>query len=252
MTGNGCFFPLIEGIFIFQKVWYDISMKLSERLNAVKEFIPHGSAVADIGADRGELSLELISSGTSPKVILADISAKSLDRAKVLFGEREERKKAEFRVGDGLAVLSPGEVDVAVFAGMGGPTICGILENSPEVVSSLKGMVIQAMGNSDKVRRTLLEMGFCLKAEAMVEEEGQFYFILCAVPGEQRLDETEIYAGPCLLQQKDETLKRYLTEEKEKARRILTVLREKGEGFRRQEQLEAELNRIAAAEERMK
>ena len=252
MAGNGRFFPLTAGIFIFQKVWYDISMKLSQRLNAVKEMIPRGSVVADIGADRGELSLELIASGVSPKVILADISAKSLERAKVLFGEREERKKAEFRVGDGLAVLRPGEADAAVFAGMGGPTICEILKNSPEVVSSLKTMVIQAMGNSDKVRRTLLEMGFCLKAEAMVEEEGQFYFILCAVPGEQRLDETEIYAGPCLLQQKDETLKRYLTEEKEKARRILTVLREKGEGFRRQEQLEAELNRIAAAEERMK
>ena len=227
-------------------------MKLSQRLNAVKEYIPAGSVVADIGADRGELSLELIASGVSPKVILADISAKSLDRAKVLFGEREERAKAEFRVGDGLAVLSPGEVDVAVFAGMGGPTICGILKNSPEVVSSLKCMVIQAMGNSDKVRRTLLELGFCLKAESMVEEDGQYYFILCAVPGEQRLDETEIFAGPWLLRRKDETLKRYLTEEKEKNRRILALLEKKGEGIPRQEQLKEELAQIAAAEERMK
>ena len=100
--------------------------------------IPRGSVVADIGADRGELSLELIASGVSSRVILADISAKSLERAKVLFGEREERKKAEFRVGDGLAVLRPGEADAAVFVGMGGPTICEILKNSPEVVSSLK------------------------------------------------------------------------------------------------------------------
>ena len=89
MAGNGCFFPLTAGIFIFQKVWYDISMKLSQRLNAVKEMIPRGSVVADIGADRGELSLELIASGVSSRVILADISAKSLERAKVLFGERE-------------------------------------------------------------------------------------------------------------------------------------------------------------------
>ena len=227
-------------------------MKLSERLNAVKEFVPHGSVVADIGADRGELSLELISSGIAPKVILADISAKSLERAKVLFGEREETKNAEFRVGDGLKVLKPGEVDVAVFAGMGGPTICMILENSPAVVSSLKGMIIQAMGNSDKVRKTLLDMGFALKGESMVEEEGQFYFILYAVPGEQTMDETELFAGPFLLKEKNAVLQRYLQIEKEKAQRILNLLQEKGEGMARQQQLQAEIDRIDRAEERMK
>ncbi|MBQ4092376.1 MAG: SAM-dependent methyltransferase [Firmicutes bacterium] len=218
----------------------------------MKEFVPHGSVVADIGADRGELSLELISSGIAPKVILADISAKSLERAKVLFGEREEKNNAEFRVGDGLKVLKPGEVDVAVFAGMGGPTICMILENSPAVVSSLKGMIIQAMGNSDKVRKTLLDMGFALKGESMVEEEGQFYFILYAVPGEQTMDETELFAGPFLLKEKNAVLQRYLQIEKEKAQRILNLLQEKGEGMARQQQLQAEIDRIDRAEERMK
>lgn len=236
---------------ILRDLWYTVAMKLSERLNAVKQYVPQGSVVADIGADRGELSLELISSNIAPKVILADISAKSLERAKVLFGEREEKKNAEFRVGDGLKVLTPGEVDVAVFAGMGGPTICMILENSPAVVSSLKGMIVQAMGNSDKVRETLLSMGFMLKGETMVEEEGQFYFILYAVPGEQKLDETELFAGPYLLKEKNEVLKRYLRIEKEKAQRILSLLESKGEGLPRQRQLKAEIEQICRAEERM-
>lgn len=234
------------------KVWYDTCMKLSERLDAVKQYIDPGAAVADIGADRGELSLELIRSGIASKVILADISAKSLERAKVLFGERRERAQAEFRVGDGLAVLRPGEVDTAVFAGMGGPTISTILKNSPEVVASLKSMVIQAMGNSDKVRQTLLELGFCLKGETLLEEDGQFYFILHAVPGEEELDETELFAGPRLLAAKDPVLRRYLALEKEKARHILTFLVEKGEGLPRQQQLKSTLQQIAAVEERMK
>lgn len=227
-------------------------MKLSERLNAVKEYIPSGSVVADIGADRGELSLELLTAGVASRVILADISAKSLQRAKNLFGERAERAKAEFRVGDGLTVLQPGEVDVAVFAGMGGPTICTILENSKEVVSALRGMVIQAMGNSDKVRESLRRLNFALTGETMVEEEGQFYFILYAVPGAQDLDEIELFAGPFLLARKDPTLKRYLALEKEKARRILKLLMEKGEGIPRQQKLKAEIEKITAAEERMK
>lgn len=232
-------------------MWYDRGMKLSERLNAVKEFVPWGATVADIGADRGELSLELIASGLASGVILADISAKSLERAKTLFGERKEREKAEFRVGDGLTVLRPGEVDVAVFAGMGGPTICTILENSPKVVASLRGMILQAMGNSDMVRRTLLRLGFALKGETMVEEEGQFYFILYAVPGEQALDEDEIFVGPFLLAEKNEVLRRYLCREKEKALAILGLLEEKGEGAARCEELKKVIAQIVRVEERM-
>lgn len=226
-------------------------MKLSERLNAVKEFVPRGVRVADIGADRGELSLELIASGVASNVILADISSKSLERAKNLFGVREERKKAEFRVGDGLKVLKSGEVDIAIFAGMGGPTICGILEHSPDVVASLKGMIIQAMGNSDKVRSTLLRLGFALKGEAMVEEEGQFYSILYAIPGEQILDDDEIFVGPFLLAEKNPVLCRYLQVEKEKSLRILHLLEEKGEGHARCEELKAAIAKIVRVEERM-
>ena len=44
----------------------------------------------------------------------------------------------------------------------------------------------------------------------------------------------------------------YLAAEKEKCRRILALLEQKGEGIPRQEQLKAELAKIAAAEERMK
>lgn len=227
-------------------------MRLSERLNAVKQYVPYGSVVADIGADRGELSFALLQEEIAPKVILADISPRSLERAKTLFAEKPEAERAEFRVGNGLQVLAPNEADVAVFAGMGGPTICGILENSPEVVSSLKGMILQAMGNSDKVRRTLFSMGFALAGETFLEEEGQYYTILYAVPGKQEADEVEIFAGPLLLKEKNATLIRYFDEEKMKAQRLLDRLEAKGEGKTRCEELRREIALIQTAEERMK
>lgn len=226
-------------------------MKLSKRLNAVKEYIPAGSVVADIGADRGELSYVLIEEGVSPHVILADISKKSIARAERLFAGTDALAKAEFRVGDGLRVLRPGEADLAVFAGMGGPTICSILEQSPEVVSSLKGMIIQSMGNSDLVRRTLMRLDFCLEDEMMIEEEGQFYTILYAVPGKMSADEIEIFAGPFLLKKGDATLKQYLAREAEKSTRILEMLEAKGEGIPRQMELKAYLKLLNAAAERM-
>ena len=140
---------------------------------------------------------------------------------------------------------------MAVFAGMGGPTICSILEQSPEVVSTLKGMIIQSMGNSDLVRRTLMQLEFCLKDEIMIEEEGQFYTILYGVPGKMSLDETEVFAGPFLLKKGDATLKQYLLREAEKATSLLKMLEAKGEGVSRQKELRAYLTLLKAAAERM-
>jgi tRNA (adenine22-N1)-methyltransferase len=226
-------------------------MKLSERLNAVKQYIPQGIVVADIGADRGELSLYLLQENIAKKVILTDISEKSLYRAKQLFAGKKEAENADFRVGDGLAVLVPGEAEYAVFAGMGGLTIQKILTNAPDVAASLQGLIIQAMGNSNKVRAYLHEIGFAIIQETMILEENQYYTIIYACPGQQVLSPTEIFAGPCLLAKSDPLLKAYLNEEKKKAQAVLDRLLQRGEGASRREELTAYLRQIATAEREM-
>ncbi len=226
-------------------------MKLSQRLHAIKEYLPHGLVVADIGADRGELSLCLLKEGIAQKVILADISEKSLSRAKEFFAEEKEEERAEFRIGDGLSVLAPKEADYAVVAGMGGPTICEILSDRPGVTAALRGLVIQAMGNSDKVRALLNLMGFRIAGETMIFEEGQYYIIIHAVPGEQVLSPTDVFAGPCLLARKDPLLMAYLKEEQAKAQAILIRLKKRGKGRIRQEELNVYLKQIEIAKRRM-
>ena len=226
-------------------------MKLSKRLSLVASFVPKGSVVADIGADRGELSYYLLKEGIAEKAILTDISPRSLDRAKRFFAGKEEEAAADFRVGDGLSVISPFEADAAVLAGMGGLTIADILQHDEETARSLSVLVIQAMGNSDKVRSCLRSLGFTLSDEAMVEEEGQFYTILRAVPGDDDWDEVELFAGPVLLRKKDETLKRWLDRERIKSEALLKRLSERGEGEKRRSALTEKLSLIAAAEKRL-
>lgn len=226
-------------------------MKLSKRLSTVKQYIPHSSVVADIGCDRGELSMALLREGIADKVILIDISPQSLHRAEQFFEDTEEYAKAVFRVGDGVRVLAPYEAEYTVFAGMGGLTICDILQKGADVISTLKGMVLQAQGNSDKVRKLLAETGFRLEAESMVKEDGKYYTVLFAVPGTMALDETELFAGPFLLKSRDSVLKAYFNEEKEKSRRILAELVKNGQGEPRQAELRRYLSLIEAAEKRM-
>ena len=226
-------------------------MKLSQRLNAIKEYLPSCLVVADIGADRGELPLALLKDGIAQKVILADVSENSIRRAKELFAEEKETARADFRVGDGLSVLAPKEVEYAIFAGMGGLTICEILAHRPGVTAALRGLVIQAMGNSDKVRALINSMGFRIAGETMVFEEGQYYIIIHAVQGEQVLSPTDIFAGPCLLTQRDPLLRAYLNAEKARAQAVLVKLKKKGKGRFRQEELNVYLKQIEIAKRKM-
>lgn len=226
-------------------------MRLSERLTAVKNYVPRGHIVADIGADRGELSFQLLHEGIVPGVILSDISAKSIKRAESLFSDKNEAEFAEFRVGSGLSVLKPGEVETAVFAGMGGFTIRDILIADTDVVRSLKTMVIQAMGNTHVVRKTVLSLGFIVKSEVMLLEEGQYYTVLLCIPGEQTLDDTELFAGPCLIREKSTVLLNYLREEYAKENALLKYLETRGEGEKRREELRKKILLIEDSVKRM-
>ncbi|MEL7656216.1 MAG: tRNA (adenine(22)-N(1))-methyltransferase TrmK, partial [Bacillota bacterium] len=57
-------------------------IKLSDRLQKIADFIDQGESVADIGTDHGFLPISLWETGKSPHVILSDINAGPLDKAR--------------------------------------------------------------------------------------------------------------------------------------------------------------------------
>lgn len=88
----------------------------------------------------------------------------------------------DLRLGDGLSVLSPGEADVIVIAGMGGDTIAGILAAAPW---SRDGplLLLQPMSRVCELRRWLPEQGYAVRAETLVQDKGVLYPILSAAGG---------------------------------------------------------------------
>ena len=56
-------------------------VKLSERLMLIAEQIKKNEIAADIGTDHGFLPMYLADESICPKVILADVSTGSLDKA---------------------------------------------------------------------------------------------------------------------------------------------------------------------------
>ena len=117
--------------------------RLTDRLQLLADQIENGETMADIGTDHGFLPLYLWQQGISPAVIMCDISEPSLAKAKAAAGALQFGRELDFRAGDGLNVLAPGEVDVIVIAGMGGLLIRDILSDDLEKTRSFSKFILQ-------------------------------------------------------------------------------------------------------------
>ena len=106
---------------------------LDARLSAAAELVRPGEPVADIGCDHGKLTAVLAASGRYPKVIGADLRPGPLAKAEQTLEYAGCKDRAELRLGDGLSVLSAGEVGSIVLAGVSAQTTWEIIEKAPWV-----------------------------------------------------------------------------------------------------------------------
>lgn len=146
-------------------------IKLSDRLQLMADKIQQGETMADIGTDHGFLPIYLKLSGKSPKVILADISLPSLDKARAnVQAFAPEEPDIDFRAGDGLSVMEAREVNSVVIAGMGGKLIRDIMAKDTEHTCSFDKFILQPRIGQGHLRKWLVENGFKIISEDVVTE----------------------------------------------------------------------------------
>ena len=145
-------------------------IKLSQRLQAIADMVPAGVKVADIGTDHGFLPCYLAQSGKAEQVIACDVNAQPLALAQKNIADYNVADKVSTRLGDGLAVIKPGEVDVVTIAGMGGALMIDILDASPLVVDRLKRIVLQPNVGAEAVRIWAEKNRWQIVAEELVKE----------------------------------------------------------------------------------
>lgn len=159
--------------------------------------------VADIGSDHAYLPVWLILQDKADFVVAGEIQAGPREAASRTVREAALEDCIAVRLGDGLAVLQPGEVGTVVIAGMGGTAICGILTRSPEIVQRLSRIVCQPMTGAAGLRRWLQEHGWMIVAEELVWDEGRLYEVLAAEPGlSEQLSDLLLEIGPLLWRQR--------------------------------------------------
>jgi tRNA (adenine22-N1)-methyltransferase len=162
---------------------------LTGRLEALAQQIKPGETMADIGTDHGFLPITLFTRGTCSKVIMTDVSENALAHARSngegILGLSEEN----YRAGDGLSTIKPGEVDVVVLAGMGGILMTSIMAADLTKAKSVSKFIFQPRNHPDELRRWIFSNGFSIQNECLVREKRKLCEIIVSTtsPSEQSL-----------------------------------------------------------------
>lgn len=183
---------------------------LSLRMKAIISLVPPCDTAAEIGADHGLISAGILAAGRCRHMLVGDVSAASLEKARRLFASLDMGDRVTFRVADGLQALDALETaaQVVVVAGMGAKTMTGILASGRERVLGAR-LVLQANPGPDDLRVWLCENGYRIEAETLCFEEGRFYIALRASQGREPLDARQRLLGPRLLENPTPLFYRY-------------------------------------------
>lgn len=199
---------------------------MTKRLQLLFDEIENCEVFADVGCDHGYIAEAVLKSGKSKKVIISDISEKSLQKAKTLLCEKYKgRVKAV--VADGFDGIDD-KIDEALIAGMGGEEIAGILTRANNLP---KRLILSPQHNSDKVRIALLNLGYYIKKDTSFTD-GKLYYLIVAEKFEgqfaekstnkkQVYTEDEIYFGKDNINTKNTDFAAYVLSEIDKLNAIM-------------------------------
>lgn len=186
---------------------------IDSRIQAIINFVPLKSRVADIGTDHGYLAIELAKKNISDFIIAGDKNFGPIQAAKKNILSAGLEKIIEVRQGDGLKILRAGEVDTICIAGMGGSLICEILSAEPKILQTTEFLILQPMNAIDKVK-TWLEKNFWFVGDLELAEVGGIvYEIIFAVKSSERIFATT-------KKEKSPLLKKFLEQRLKKLQRV--------------------------------
>lgn len=236
-------------------------LKLDNRLQKIADLVPAGAKLADIGTDHAYLPAALLLAKKISFAVAGDVAAEPCQVAKTTLAMYGLTKQSQVRQGDGLQVLTPGECDCLVLAGMGGGTIVDILIASPQVAQTAERLILQPMQGANLLRQFLCINGYEFIDEELVEDGKYLYEIMVVkwqgrgrkAQGAERIGfKVECLIGPKLLKKKHPLLPLQFAKQKAMLRKILTGMERSGaavktEKYQQCKALLAEVERLENA-----
>lgn len=176
---------------------------LDGRLSAAMALAENCRVFADIGADHGRLSAVMLLQDENRRALTADISAQALQKSRDLIARLNLNSRVTFAVANGLDALDSlrdEHPDTVFILGMGGDTVGGIIRRGADKLHGA-ALILGAQTDLPMVRRTLCEIGYCIRREVVASESGRDYVLIRAEAGQAAYTEEELLLGPVLLKE---------------------------------------------------
>ncbi len=219
-------------------------MQLSGRLLALADLVSADHILADVGCDHGYVPIYLVQQGIIPRAIALDVAEGPLARASAHIESCGLSAVIETRLSDGLTALAPGEADSILMAGMGGKLMENILTKGNETAKTAAELILQPQSDIPHLRVYLYQHGYAIRQENMIVEDGKYYTMMIALPGQASYTDLECRYGPCLIREQNPVLGRYLAWEQAHLASLVRHL-EDIEGLRaqtRRQEIRTQLN----------
>ncbi|MFC4771679.1 tRNA (adenine(22)-N(1))-methyltransferase [Enterococcus hermanniensis] len=181
---------------------------LSMRLQRAAEYVPQGARLADIGSDHAYLPVALMLQNRISYGIAGEVVKGPFESAKRQVAKNGLVDKIDVRLADGLeAITLADDISAVTICGMGGVLIRDILQRGKEQtrLSGNERLILQPNVGERQLRGWLVQEGYTIIAESILEENQKVYEIIVA----EKKDETtaysakEVFFGPHLLQEQN-------------------------------------------------
>lgn len=177
---------------------------MNKRLEAIYALIGEGKGLVDVGTDHGYIPTALAQSGYAGNIIASDIKPGPLQAARRSATSAGVEDKIHFILCDGLDSCDPSAIDTILIAGMGGDTICGILDRAEWCMTPDYTLILQPVTKAEVVRYWLAYNGYEFLDEVLVRDGGIIYQIIRSrIKENTPLSLAELYTGEFALARKN-------------------------------------------------
>lgn len=185
--------------------------KLSKRLEMVASLVPNGTKCADIGADHGYLIINLFLSRQIQSGYACENKVGPFERLKKNIETNKVSEYIQVDLSDGIRTI-PENIDTVIIAGMGGDTVCKIINDSLSKLDQIDNFVISSHTKMDEVRKLLIKHDFHIILEDACFDANQYYEAALFKKGKSNYSYVELKYGPYLLKDKNQNTLKFLEE----------------------------------------
>lgn len=195
-------------------------MKISNRLKLIASFVDDNSYVIDVGCDHALLDIFLVQNKANVKTIASDVNKGPLDSAVKNIQDYELEDKIEVKLGDGIRTIN-NQVDTIVISGLGGETIIDILKEDINRLKNVKTIILSPHSDIYQVRKEVTNLGYKIVDELFIYDQKKPYVIIKFVKGKEKYSDDELFFGPIILKEKNDSFYRYYHELIKKNKEVL-------------------------------